>query len=40
MNLQKNPKKTAVWVEELSDRLISLEEGANLLRISKGTLSN
>ena len=40
MNLQKTPKKTAVWVEELSDRLISLEEGTNLLRISKGTLSN
>ena len=40
MNLQKTSNKTALWVEELSDRLISLEEGANLLRISKGTLSN
>ena len=27
-------------IKELSDRLISLEDGASLLRISKGTLYN
>mgnify|MGYP001189600398 FL=1 len=40
MDLQKNSKKRTLRVEELSDRLISLEDGASLLRISKGTLYN
>ena len=40
MDLQKNSQKRSLRVEELSDRLISLEDGASLLRISKGTLYN
>ena len=40
MNFRKNSKKRNLRVEELSDRLISLEDGASLLRISKGTLYN
>ena len=40
MDLQENSKKRSIRLEELSDRLISLEDGASLLRISKGTLYN
>ena len=32
--------KSKPRIKELSDRLISLEDGASLLRISKGTLYN
>ena len=32
--------KSKTRIKELSDRLISLEDGASLLRISKGTLYN
>ena len=40
MDLQENSKRRSIRLEELSDRLISLEDGASLLRISKGTLYN
>ena len=38
--MTKKSYKSKPRIKELSDRLISLEDGASLLRISKGTLYN